>query len=139
MSPRAIADVQAVRDVITTYARGVDRRDLALVASCFTADCAYAGGLGTGTIADALDALAHAMERYARTMHFVGTQDVSVDGDVARSETCCVAYHVRPDGRHLTVGVVYRDALVRTRAGWRIRSRRVRTEWSREDAPRIPT
>jgi hypothetical protein len=65
-------------------------------------------------------------------MHFMGTQDTRVDGDTAEVLTYCTAYHVRTDGRHATVGVRYRDALVRTPGGWRIARRSVRTAWSRD-------
>jgi 3-phenylpropionate/cinnamic acid dioxygenase small subunit len=130
-----LADREAVRDLLCAYARAVDGKDLAAVAACFTADCAYEGTLGRGTIADALASLERAFARYDRTMHCLSTQQVEVDGDAARAETYCVAYHVRPDGAHLTTGVRYLDELVRTHTGWRIRRRRVRIEWTREDEP----
>ncbi|MGH7894780.1 MAG: nuclear transport factor 2 family protein [Candidatus Binatia bacterium] len=137
--PQRLLDALAVRDVVQTYALGVDRRDLGLVARCFTPDCEYRGSLGHGTIATALASLRAALPRYERTMHFMGTQRVAVDGDGAHAETCCVAYHVRPDGRHFTVGVRYLDDLARTPDGWRIRRRVVQTDWTREDGPTSPT
>ena len=130
-----LVDREAVRDLLHAYARAVDGKDLAAVAACFTADCAYEGTLGRGTIADALASLEGAFARYDRTMHCMSTQLVEIDGDAARAETYCVAHHVRPDGGHFATGVRYLDALVRTRAGWRIRQRCVRTEWTRPDAP----
>ena len=130
-----LADEIAVRDVVLGYARAVDAMDVEAVARCFTPDCAYEGSLASGTIADALVTLRGAFARYARTMHFMGTQDARVDGDTAEVLTYCTAYHVRTDGRHATVGVRYRDALVRTAGGWRIARRSVRTAWSRDDPP----
>src|SRR5262249_22813509 len=56
-----LADREDVRDVLLSYARGVDAKDLARVAACFTPDAAYDGALGTGTIADALRSLDGAM------------------------------------------------------------------------------
>jgi uncharacterized protein (TIGR02246 family) len=131
----ALADREAIRALLARYAIAVDRKDLAMVAGCFTEDCVYDGALGQGTIADALRTLAAAFGRYARTMHVMGTQLVELAGDRASAETYCVAYHVHPDGRQRTVGVRYLDALVRTDDGWRIRSRVVRTEWTRDDEP----
>ena len=131
----ALADREAIRALLARYAIGVDRKDLAMVAGCFTEDCAYEGALGRGTIADALRALAGAFGRYARTMHVMGTQLVELAGDVANAETYCVAHHVLPDGALRTVGVRYLDALVRTEDGWRIRARAVRTEWTRDEPP----
>ena len=132
-SLRRLADELAVRDLVLTYARSVDRKDLAAVADCFTPDCAYEGSLASGTIADALRTLGGAMARYVRTMHFMGTQTVEVDGDAAHALTYCLAHHVRADGGLSTVAVRYRDTLVRTTTGWRIGARRVETDWRRED------
>ena len=134
----AVADREAIRALLARYAIAVDRRDLTMVAGCFTEDCAYDGALGQGTITDALRSLAATFARYARTMHVMGTQLVELAGDRANAETYCVAYHVHPDGSQRTVGVRYLDALVRTDDGWRIRSRVVRTEWSRDDPPSSP-
>jgi ketosteroid isomerase-like protein len=128
----ALTDREDVRDVLLAYARGVDAKDLARVAACFTSDAAYDGALGTGTIADALGALDGAMRRYAATVHRIGNQAVDVDGDRAHSEADCLAEHVLPDGRHVLVAVRYRDDLVRDAAGWRIARRAVTTLWRRE-------
>ena len=68
MTADEIDDRTAIREVLLRYARGVDARDLALVASCFTPDAAYRGALASGTIADALAALPHghaALRRHA--------------------------------------------------------------------------
>ena len=52
-----LAAVLAVRDLVYRYARGVDRRDLSLVDSCFAPGARYEGALASGTIADMLAAL----------------------------------------------------------------------------------
>jgi ketosteroid isomerase-like protein len=130
-----LADREAIRDLLCRYALAVDRKQIDTVASCFTPDCAYEGALGQGTIGQALRALELAFTRYARTMHMIGTQEVRLEGDTARAETYCVAYHVRPDGGHLTVGVRYLDDLVRSPLGWQIRHRLVRTDWTRDEPP----
>ena len=131
----ATADRIAIRDVLARYAAAVDAKDLDAVAACFTPDCAYAGSLGSGTIADALEALTNAMARYDATTHLLGASVVAVDGDTATADTPCVAHHVLPGGRHLTVAVRYADALTRTPTGWRIRRRKVQATWRREDPP----
>jgi ketosteroid isomerase-like protein len=127
-----LADREAIRDLVHAYARAVDAKDLVGVAACFTSDCGYEGALGRGTIADALTAPRTAMDRYAVTMHYLGTHAATVDGDTARAETYAVAHHVRGDGGQLTVGVRYHDELVRTPDGWRIARRVVRTDWRSE-------
>jgi len=128
-----LADDLAIRDLLYRYARGIDRRDLDLVRSCFAPDARYEGALAVGTIADMLAALPAAMSRYAATMHFMGEPAVTIDGDSARSETGTIAYHVLddPPRRLRTVGVRYDDLLERRVDGWRIVARRIHRFWER--------
>ncbi len=133
---RDLLDRDAIRTLLARYAHAVDRRDLDGVAACFTADAAYKGSLGTGSIGLALAALRERMAQYASTMHFIGNQLVDVKGDRATSETYAIAYHqVRRDEgrRNMAVAVRYLDDLVRTSAGWRIARREVKLEWQRFD------
>jgi len=133
---RQLADRAAIQDLMLRYARGVDRKDLDLVASCFTAGASYEGALATGTITDALARLRDRMARYERTMHVVGNQLIELNGDTASSETYAVAYHrLTEDGtaKLLTVGVRYLDDLARDGEQWRIRRRVVHTDWRRTD------
>lgn len=135
---RKLADRAAIQDVLLRYARGVDRRDLELVASCFTPDASYEGALASGTIAAALERLRDAMARYDGTMHLVGNQLIEVDGDSARSETYAVAYHRLTGTTEATlfiVGVRYLDDLVRDGDEWHICRRVVKTEWQRTEGP----
>jgi SnoaL-like domain len=133
---RALLDRAAIHDLLLRYARGVDRRDLPLVASCFTPDASYDGILGKGGVVDALAALGRAMARYEGTMHFLGNQTIELAGDRARSETYCVAHH-RPSSAEgsgsRVVAVRYLDELVRVGGGWLICARVVKREWERGD------
>ena len=130
-----LAERLAVRDLLYRYARGVDRRDLDLVRSCFAPDARYEGALARGAVADMLAALPGAMERYAATMHFMSEPAVTIDGAMARSETPTLAYHVlrAPPGRLRTVAVRYDDVLERGAAGWLVVARRVQRCWERID------
>lgn len=133
---RRLTDRAAIQDVLLRYARGVDRRDLDLVAACFTPDASYESALASGTIADALARLRDRMARYEATMHFIGNQLVEISGDTASSETYAVAYHRLTDAGIPTlfsVGVRYLDELVRSGECWRIRHRVVKTEWQRTE------
>jgi len=130
-----IDDRTAIREVLLRYARGVDARDLALVASCFTPDAAYRGSLAEGTIGDAITALRAVMERYTATRHAIGGQSIEVDGDTASSHTDCTAKHWLTDGGCRTVGVRYHDHLVRGSAGWLIARRDVDTLWTSGEEP----
>jgi ketosteroid isomerase-like protein len=134
---RMLIDRAAIRDLLLRYARGVDRKDLALVASCFTPDATYEGALASGTARDALAALPARMGRYESTMHFIGNHLIEVAGDTATSEAYAVAYHRQQLGGRsvdLVVGIRYLDELVRRSDQWLIRHRQVRREWTRSDA-----
>ncbi|MCW5891531.1 MAG: nuclear transport factor 2 family protein [bacterium] len=134
MTAQALADRDAIADLLRRYAAGVDARDLGAVAACFAPGAAYAGTLGAGTVADALPRLAAAMRRYTATMHRLGPQAIRVDGDRARATTDCLAHHVLAGGAQRTVAVTYDDALVRDAGGWRIVARHVTTRWARAEA-----
>lgn len=138
---RDMLDRNEIQELLLRYAHAVDRRDLALVASCFTADAKYDGSLGRGSISEALTALRERMARYDSTMHLIGNQFVELRGDEASSETYTIAYHrfAGDDGPSvLSVAVRYLDTVVRTSEGWRIRSRRVVPEWQRYDEVFVP-
>jgi hypothetical protein len=123
------------------YARGVDRRDLTLVASCFAPDAAYEGALGVGTIAIALEALRERMDRYQSTMHFLNNQLIELDGETARCETYALVYHrlqTAEDAQDFIVGVRYLDELRRHGDGWWIVGRTARMEFQRYDAVVLP-
>lgn len=131
MTAEEIDDRIAIRELLLRYARGVDARDLPLVASCFTPDAPYRGALASGTIADALAALLTAMRRYTATRHAITGHSLELDGDTAQSSADCTAQHWLPDGACRTVGVRYRDELRRGPDGWRIARRDVETLWTR--------
>jgi ketosteroid isomerase-like protein len=133
-----LLDRAAIQDVLLRYARGVDRRDLDLVASCFTPDASYEGTLGRGGVAQALAALREAMTRYESTMHFLGNQVIEIAGDRAESETYAIAYHRLHDQRNLVVAVRYLDQLTRTAGRWLIARRVATVAWRRLEDPAPP-
>ncbi len=136
-----LVDRAAIQELLTRYAHGVDRRDLNLVAACFTPDAAYEGSLGSGTIDVALDALRDRMPRYRTTMHFLTNVLIELDGDRANSETYALVYH-RLEGEDededFIVGVRYLDEVTRFADGWRITRRRTSMEFQRWDAVTLP-
>ena len=138
---RELQDRAAIHDLIMRYARGVDRRDLELVATCFAPDAGYEGSLGVGTIAIALEALRDRMQRYRATMHFMANQLVELNGDQASCETYAIVYHrldTEDEVQDYVVGVRYLDDLARHGAGWWIVHRTTRLEFQRYDAVVLP-
>jgi 3-phenylpropionate/cinnamic acid dioxygenase small subunit len=128
---RALIDRAAIRDVLLRYARGVDRKDLALVAACFTPDAVYEGALARSTVRDALARLEERLAVWDTTMHLIANQLIDLDGHRAHSETYAVAYH-RGQGGELVLGVRYLDDLVRQEGAWLISRRVVALDWQRE-------
>lgn len=130
---QALLDRVAIRDVITRYSRGLDRRDFEMVAGCFAADATakYSGNV--------LAPGAHAIVDYVRgleslpiSMHFMGDMFIDLDGDTAEVETYCVAYLVddRVSGQEVRVrGLRYRDRLARQHHGWVITNRVHTADW----------
>jgi 3-phenylpropionate/cinnamic acid dioxygenase small subunit len=136
---RELQDRAAIHDLMMRYARGVDRRDLELVAACFAPNAGYEGALGVGTIAVALDALRDRLQRYRTTMHCMANQLVELDGDRASCETYAIVYHrLEAEAQDYVVGVRYLDDLARHGEGWWIVHRTARLEFQRYDAVVLP-
>ena len=138
----------ALRDLVDTYARDVDRRDTEAVAWLFSAEGRLVVHFnprpdGSPTVRRGRDeigtALVAGLERYLGTTHIVGGQVVELDPDGmrARGETVCLAHHVyeRHDERRLLVMAVrYEDDYVVEAGRWRFASRQLRLDW-RDDRP----
>jgi hypothetical protein len=132
---RELWDRDRIARVPLTYARGVDRRDWALVRSCFTSDAFIDGSRKTASVDEYLADLIPGVEYFPTTMHFMGNQLVEVDGDTGSIETYAVAFHWMAeqagaqDPANLVVGVRYHDHVVRTGEGWLIDRRHVDPDW----------
>ena len=128
---------QEIRDVLIRYTRGVDRMDLELVRSCYWPGAHDDHGAFQGTVEEFLEWL-EVLRYYESTMHFIGNQLVELDGDTARAESYCVAYHRRSaqdgeEGHDLVLGLRYVDRMERRGDEWRIADRRCAFDWSRID------
>jgi hypothetical protein len=128
---------QEIRDVLIRYTRGVDRMDLELVQSCYWPGAHDDHGAFQGTVEEFLKWL-EVLRYFESTMHFIGNQLVELDGDTARAESYCVAYHRRgaqdgEEGYDLVLGLRYVDRMERRDGKWRIADRRCAFDWSRVD------
>ena len=128
---------EAIRDVLATYCRGIDRRDRDLVRSCFHPDATDDHGTGPRSLDEFLIWCFDLLAGYDATFHFLGqsTFDFRSDGE-AWVETYGVASHRRaggPDHRNLVTGFRSVDTFVDA-GGWRIRQRVSITDWSRVEA-----
>jgi ketosteroid isomerase-like protein len=122
------ADIEAIRDLPTLYAKSLDRRDYAALKRVFTPDATgvYAHGSFHGP--DALSAyFERVLSQCGPTQHLLGSMDIRVNGETATASTYLQAIHIgsKPgfEGKRMTFWGEYRDELVRTPQGWRIRRR----------------
>ncbi len=119
-----VADRIALTDVMLTYAKGVDQRDLALYASVFDEDVEIVG-FGDTTVRgrDAWVAyVEEALKAFGPTQHMLGPQLATIDGDTAHCRTDVQALHFMKDApkRMLTLWATYNTDMKRTGEGWKI-------------------
>jgi hypothetical protein len=136
-----LLDIQAIRDVVLRYARGIDRVDRELVRDCYWPEATDEHGSFFGTrdeyVAWVFDRL---LPRYVMTMHFLGNILVEVEAgaELARCETYGVAYH-RVDStkveHNLRTGFRYVDDFAKRDGQWRIARRTCTLEWTLHTAP----
>jgi hypothetical protein len=136
-----LADRLAIADLVTDYARAVDRRRIDDVVAMFTENGRLA--IFDGSSGDApprqerlgREAIAKAMRvlgAFDTTTHFVGQHTATIDGDRAEGETYCLAHHLRgapPERTVMIMSIRYLDRFVRTAGGWRIEDRVLVVDW----------
>ena len=134
---QGMVDRAAIRDVMVRYARGLDRRDFDLVTSCFTSD-AYADYRGHKTSGiDNIIQYLRRIDRFQRTMHFMGDQFIEIYGDTAEVETYAIDYlWYAVDGIQYisTGGLRYSDKMLRREGKWLIYHRVMHLDWRHNDA-----
>jgi hypothetical protein len=132
-----LSDRLQIRELLDTYAVGIDTRDWALLASCCTPDAvldytAYGGP--KGSVQEGVDWIAKAMSHIAVSQHLVTNVRISLDGDTATSHcylfSPLAADSKEGDRRTFLVGGYYDDRLRRTDDGWRLEERVAGPSWS---------
>jgi hypothetical protein len=144
-----LADRLALRALVESYARGVDRRDLDGVAALFTPDGVLASHRGDPAVVPELSsrhgraeivAALQMLHRYEVTSHLLGQQTLwfdDADADHARGETYCLAHHLwERDGERVNrvMSIRYQDRYAREGGEWRFAERRLAIDWQ-EDRP----
>ena len=134
----ALSDREAIRDVLTGIARGVDRFDRALLAACIHADARLdMGGDKPISGADFIAALKPPEHPPRGRMHVVTNSRIELGGDVAASETYILScQEIDRDGAahtRLRAGR-YLDRFERRDRVWKLSERVLVDEWGRLDA-----
>ena len=127
--------VEAIRDAVLRFCRGLDRMDRALMASAFHTDAAVdLGAIFVGPIAQFLDVTMVHQARQRDVQHLVGNMLVRVEGDHATAESYELARHKSPvNGEMVDLVLAMRtlDQFERRGGEWRIVHRRKLVDWAR--------
>ncbi len=142
MTPQETIDRMEIQDLLTRYCRAVDRHDRHEFERLFATHApldytAFGGPVGSRSeIAAYLEQVTSAMRG---TRHTISTSLLIVDGDAATARTAGQAMMISANdagrNRMCFVGLWYRDLLVRTECGWRIRSRTQERSWLHDARP----
>ena len=135
-----------LRELVDSYALGVDRKQVREVAALFTAEGRLVTTFGPGTpetpvvrtgTDDITAALTEGLARYLCTTHIVGAHRAVVTADSVTGETSCLAHHVYEragERRLLVMAVRYEDCFALQSGRWRFAERRLSVDW-RTDTP----
>lgn len=130
-----LVERQAVVDVLSRYARGIDRRDAELYRSCLAdrIDVKMARMGGPGMSADdwVTEAFA-AAGRYASTQHLITNHDVHFPDGPGGDRATCTAYlqaqHWNQD-ESMLLGGRYDHDLRRKNGAWRLERLGLKIDW----------
>ncbi len=123
----------AIRTVIFTYCRAIDRCDTELLLSCYHPGAFDDHGNFKGAVEEFAPWVMNLLATMERTTHSIHNMLIRVDGDTAKSEAYFVAYH-RIDDHDLMVGGRYLDQFECRDVSWRIANRLVVIDWSQRFA-----
>lgn len=137
-SPSEAADHVDITQCLQRYGQALDDRAWDVFDTVFTPDAELRyeiEGRVTNVRMDELKASSSQLfERFWWTQHIFSVPVIELAGDFARATCRLIATHVqvRLDGQRSTWALygIYRDVLVRTGAGWRIRNRHLHGVYS---------
>lgn len=130
MNLQEISDRLEIQQLMVDYANALDRRDWEAMNDVFTPD-AYIdyralGGVD-GKFPEIKKWLNETLKRFPSFYHLMGNIEIKINGDTAKTKTCCFNPMVMAMGGDKTqtflLGLWYHDKVVRTPKGWRIAER----------------
>jgi hypothetical protein len=130
-----------IDELLTRYATAIDTKNFDLLDTVFTPDAhvdyTTAGGIA-GDFPTVKAWLAEVLPHFPQYQHVVGNRNVTIDGDTASSIATFFNPMVMKSGDTFFCGGEYRDQLVRTADGWRIKDRFEQTVWTYGAVPAVP-
>ena len=132
---RELISQQEITAILYRLARGLDRNDKALLASCFHEDATDDHGLFVGPADEFCDWVTGELGKYERTQHLITNINIVIDGDKAKTEAYFFAHHVIPGETKKDVIAAgrYLDHFERRNGVWKIKHRKAVYDWSRVD------
>ena len=125
MDLQTLIDRAEITDLLTRYARAVDRQDWELFRSVFTPDAridyTQVGGIA-GNLDEVVGFLSEVMAMFEAMQHLISNIDIDIDGDEAKVTAMVYNPLKLPDTPVWATGGWYHHELVRTAEGWRSRS-----------------
>jgi len=126
---------EAITDVVKRLARGTDRLDEELIASCYHDDGFDDHNAFRGSAREFARWVVDVLPHFDATMHFIGPPYIELHGDTAHVDTYCVAHHVsKPDAAgdqtDMILGLRYVDRFERRGGAWLIARRVCAFDWS---------
>lgn len=95
---QALIDKEAIRDLVLSYSRAVDRKDIALLRDLYTADATDSHGDSfDGGAKEYCDFIEASLPYMPYSGHHVCNHLISVEGDEGNGEVYALAYHIIPD------------------------------------------
>jgi SnoaL-like domain len=120
---------EEIGDVIRRLARGTDRLDEELMASCYHPDGFDDHNAFRGTGTEFARWVVTALPHFATTMHFIGPPFIRLEGETAHADTYCVAHHMT-DTSDMILGLRYVDRFERRDGVWLIAKRVCAFDWT---------
>ncbi len=119
-----------IRELALLYSRGVDRKDIGLLKTLYTADGWDShGAYFNGPAADYIGFLERQLQHMHIGAHHICNHLISVDGDTGEGEVYAIAWHLIPDGagglKHDIQAVRYIDQYRREQDKWKFARRDV--------------
>jgi hypothetical protein len=118
-----------ITDVIKRLARGTDRLDEELMASCYHVDGFDDHNSFRGSGQEFAKWVCAVLPHFRATHHFIADPYIRFDGDVAQVDSYCEAHHVGDD-TDMILGLRYVDRFERRDGKWLIAKRVCAFDWT---------
>jgi hypothetical protein len=126
-----VLDKEEIRELVLLYARGIDRKDIALLRTLYTKDGTDAHGAHfSGTASAYMDWLEKSLiGSKSCAAHYICNHLIAVEDDQGEGEVYSLAWHIFEDSKggftEDLVGVRYIDRYRKEDGRWRFASREV--------------